>query len=305
MKPGMTLPTYTPYDGSAKPFTIGLIPLDPSRWIEPDDGLRRYLTEKQRLLAGHREEIFVAESDTDAAQQECLVLLVDHLCGQHPDIYRRRGDIIDVSGHLVDLSDSTPPLLKAGSLIADDLVLMRRKDAGWHLVAGHVAFPPSWSLREKFTRPIQAIHTDVPDFGEGTRNAALITRIFDNLQAAQPVERFNWSINRTDDLFLPVSKHSQPEASSSSFSLSERFVRVERQTLRKLPASGDIVFTIRVYVDPIAALRHHPEVSRLAVTFADQIGALTDDQLGYKNLRSQRDRLVFLLRELATTALPA
>lgn len=305
MKPGMTLPTYTPYDGSAKPFTIGLMPLDPSRWIEPDGGLWRYLTEKQRLLSGHREDIFVAESDTDAAQQECLALLIGHLCDQHPDIYQRRGDIIDVSGHLVDLSDPTPPLLKAGSLIADDLVLMRRKEAGWHLVAGHVAFPSSWSLREKFTLPIQAIHADVPGFSEGTRNATLITRIFDNLQVAQPVERFNWSINRTDDLFLPVSKHSQPAAPSSSFSLSERFVRVERQTLRKLPVSGDIVFTIKVYVDPIAALRHHPEVSRLAVTFADQIGALTDDQLGYKNLHSQRDRLVFLLRELATAALPA
>ncbi|MEZ2128320.1 MULTISPECIES: DUF3445 domain-containing protein [unclassified Sinorhizobium] len=300
----MTLPTYTPYDGSAKPFTIGLMPLDPSRWIEPDEELGRYLTEKQHLLAGHREEIFVAGSDTDAAQQECLELLVDHLCNQHSDIYQRRGNMIDVLDHLVDLSDPTPPLLKAGSLIADDLVLMRRKEAGWHLVAGHVAFPSSWSLREKFARPLQAIHADVPGFSEGTRNATLITRIFDNLQVTQPVERLNWSINRTDDLFLPVSKHSLPEA-PSSFSLSERFVRVERQTLRKLPVSGDIVFTIRVYVDPIAALKHHPEASRLAVAFADQIGALTDDQLGYKNLHSQRDRLVFLLRELAMTASPA
>ncbi len=36
---------------------------------------------------------------------------------------------------------------------------------------------------------MQAIHADVPGFGEGTRNAALITRIFDSLQVAQPVER--------------------------------------------------------------------------------------------------------------------
>ena len=32
----MNSPTHTPYDGSAKPFTIGLKPLDPDEWIEVD-----------------------------------------------------------------------------------------------------------------------------------------------------------------------------------------------------------------------------------------------------------------------------
>ena len=33
------------------------------------------------------------------------------------------------------------------------------------------------------------------------------------------------------------------------------FIRVERQTLRKLPVTGDILFTIRIHLDPMAALR--------------------------------------------------
>ena len=45
----MKLPTYTPYDGTARPFTIGLMPLDSGRWIEPDDELERYIREKKRL----------------------------------------------------------------------------------------------------------------------------------------------------------------------------------------------------------------------------------------------------------------
>lgn len=301
----MKLPAYTPYDGSSKPFTIGLMPLDTGRWIEPDGDLARYLAEKRGLLAAHRQDVFVAEDDTQAAQEECLGLLADHLCSAYPDRYVRHGDIITAGGTEVDLADvSLPPLMRAGLLVEDDLVIMRRKDDGWHLVAGHVSFPSSWSLQEKFGRPMQAIHADVPGFSEGTRNAALITRIFDNLLVAQPVERMNWSVNTTGDLFLPMSKHRRPP-SSEDFTLAERFARVERQTLRKLPVSGDIVFTIRVYVDPIAAIEHHPRAAELASSFATQLAALDEQQTAYKGLTLQKAELVQKLHSLAQQLAPA
>ena len=37
----MTLPTYTPYDGSSTPFTIGLRQLDPATWLWPKKTWRR------------------------------------------------------------------------------------------------------------------------------------------------------------------------------------------------------------------------------------------------------------------------
>jgi hypothetical protein len=298
----MTLLTYTPYDGSAKPFTIGLMPLDPARWIEPGADLGRYLDEKQRLFHDRRDDIFVSEAGSENAQQECLDLLAAHLCDRHPVIYRRDGDIVSAAGHSVDLADPRlPPLLKAGSLIADDLVIMRRKENGWHLVAGHVAFPSSWSLTEKFGRPMQAIHGEVPGFGEGTRNAVLINRIFDNLQVTQPVERMNWSVNTTDELSLSTSKHRRPPVTTAP-TLETRFARVERQTLRKLRISGDILFTIRVYVDPIAAIANHPKASELASSFAAQLDALDEQQAAYKGLTQQRTELVKQLRALAEDA---
>ena len=111
----MKLPAYTPYDGSSKPFTIGLMPLDTGRWIEPDGDLARYLAEKRGLLAAHRQDVFVAEDDTQAAQEECLGLLADHLCSAYPDRYIRHGDIITAGDTEVDLADAAlPPLMRAG-----------------------------------------------------------------------------------------------------------------------------------------------------------------------------------------------
>ena len=54
-------PTHTPYDGSAKPFTIGLKPLDLAEWIELDAHFEAYLAEKRRLYAAIPEKVFVAE----------------------------------------------------------------------------------------------------------------------------------------------------------------------------------------------------------------------------------------------------
>ncbi len=282
----MTPPTYTPYDGSAKPFTIGLMPLDPDRWIEPDADWARYVGEKRALVASRRDDVFVAEADTSDAQREALDLLCQHLTDRYPDLCSK-------------IKDDNPPLLSAGLMVQDDLVLMRRKEDGWHLVAGFVAFPSSWSLAEKFGRPMQAIHADVPGFGEGTRNAALITRIFDNLQVTQPVERLNWSINTTDALFLPLSKHHRPPE-DTPFTLAERFARVERQTLRKLPRSGDILFTIRVYVDPIAVIARHPRASEIAASFAAQLEKLDEHQTAYKGLTLQKAALAAKLHALAS-----
>ncbi|MDX3929306.1 MAG: DUF3445 domain-containing protein [Shinella sp.] len=295
----MTKPAYTPYDGSARLFTIGLGQLDPDGWIEPDGDLERYLQEKDRVLSLHRESVFVEEADTRAAQAEVLAAVAQFVLRRYPQLYERKGDAISAGGRLVAITDpAVAPLLTAGSLIQDDLVIMRRRESGWHLAAGYVAFPSSWSLPEKFGRRMEDIHAPVPGFGEGSRNAMLINRMFDNLKPDQPVFRFNWSINPDDDLYYPASKAHGALPDGHDLALESTFVRVERQTLRRLAVSGDILFTIRIYNDPIAAVRSLPNAGEVASVFADQLLELTLPQAEYKGLATKRDMLARQLRSL-------
>ena len=292
------MPTYTPYDGSSKPFSIGLSALDPARWIEPDDDLGDLLAEKQRLAKIHYDDIFRATPESVDAQQECLDLLVHHLMARHGDRFSRVGSIMSMMGHSVDLSDETvPPLFRAGSLVGDDLVILRKKEDGWTIIAAHLAFPSSWSLAEKFNRPMDQVHEHVPGFQAGTRNATIVNRVFDNLLPEQPAERFNWSINWRYALYHPRSVRPAADPSALDVGAENAFVRVERQTLRKLPVSGDIVFTIRIYLDPVRALAGRPNGSKLAEKLADQLEALTEEQVNYKGLAEKRAELVCCLRE--------
>jgi hypothetical protein len=291
-------PTYTPYDGSSTPFTIGLEQLDLADWTEPDADLGAYLAQKRDLLESHRDEIFRAEPETLDAQQEVLDLLAAYLPHRHATLYRRNGRaIMPQGGEAVDLQDeSLPPLVRAGLLLQDDLVIMRRSDRGWRIAAAFVAFPSSWSLDEKFGRSMDEVHADVPDFQAGSRNADLISRMFDRLPADRLVRRMNWSVNWNDALFTPKPKS---ERKVPDLPPAESFLRIERQSLRKLPLSGDILFTIRIYVDPVTILARQPDAARLMLSLADQLEALTPEQAAYKGLLAKRGPMIAMLRQEA------
>lgn len=289
---------HTPYDGSSKPFTIGLTQLDPDRWIEPDEQLQHYLDEKKHLLSEARDTVLAVGDDTEDAQSELLSVLIDYLPSRYPGIYRRDGDQMMVGERRVALG-LDPPLAVAGSLVQDDLVLMQRTDCGWRLRAGYVAFPSSWALAEKFGRTMDEIHTPVPGFEHGTRNAELIARMFDNLPPGRFVERFNWAVNVDGGLHLPKSKSEGVAAEAITLTEESTFIRIERQTLRKLPQTGAIVFTIRIYSDPLSLLRSRPDAAELARAFVEQLRALTLPQAAYKGLVSKREALVAALLSIA------
>ena len=306
-------PTHTPYDGSSKLFTIGLKPLDPADWIEVDGHLLPYLAEKRRLYAEIPDRVFVEEDGTRDAQREVLDLLGAHLVTRFPEIHRRSGsdgvEVIEVSSNHGSVEDADgfrqAPLFAASLLVQEDLILMRRDDSGWRLAAGSLCFPSSWSLLEKFGRPLQEIHAPVPGFGPATRSADLINRMFDGLQG-QAVERYNWSIQAGDALYQPLSDVERTDRATSRPSRfpdgdidAHAFIRVERQTLRKLPVSRDILFTIRIHLDPLTVLARHPDRATLAASFAAQLNGLDEAQLDYKGLTADRDRLVARLEAMS------
>jgi hypothetical protein len=291
--------TYTPYATAYRPFSIGLAPLDPARWIEPDDRLLAELALKDDLIATRRDVVFLARGDTRLAQAEIRDALVAHLLSHRETRYRRAGDAILIDDGARKIApDDGAPILAASRLVQDDLCLMRRCDDGWRLVAASLCFPSSWSLKEKFDRPMGAIHEHVPGFAGGM--AERVARIFDNLQPARPVWRLNWSIYDDDVLHHPTPKQGARKwAREGGFVERDAFVRVERQTLTKMPVSGDILFTIRNYLDPVAALRGHPRGVELALALRAQLLALNEAQLRYKGMLDDRDRIAATLKALA------
>ena len=264
-------------------FKIGLRPLDLAQWFEPDGDLAAYRAEKDRLTVSDGELVFRAEPGTEAAQAEVRALLIDNLARYHPQIS-------------LPADSGGPDLLEAARCVQEDLVLMRldpdADPARWRMVAASLHFPSSWKLGEKISRPLDEIHDNVPGFGPNTRNAGLMARIFDGLKVEQPVQRMNWTLYPTPTLHHPYSARDRGANPGRHTLDAASFIRVERQTLRKLPQSGDILFTIRIYIDPIAALARHPET--LGALKAN-LQALTPAERDYKGLRKAFDDVMAVI----------
>jgi dimethylamine monooxygenase subunit A len=293
---------HTPYDGSSKPFNIGVRPLDIDDWVEVDTNLATYLNEKAQHYSNDRHQVIVSEDTSIAAQTEALNLLSEHVCKRYPNIYRKTGSAIDIlNGKFqVPLIDQTlPPLAIAAKLVQEDLVLMSASPEGWRLVAASLCFPSAWNLLEKFGHPLHKVHAPVPGFGTGTRNASVIDRMFDNLRPDQPVMRWNWSLHEDGELHHATS-HSGSESRFGNGDIGGHvFLRVERQTLCKLPKSGDIIFTVRIYLDPLEVLEIIPDGAKLAMAIDEQLSQFSPEQENYKGLVGERARLSARLKQLA------
>jgi dimethylamine monooxygenase subunit A len=298
---------HTPYDGTHRPFTIGLKPLDIREWIESDHLLGAYLAEKKRLYTDDWFNVFAAVDGIKDAQSEVLELLTDYLPKRFPETYRRVGDVMRIAdlpevklgpGLRRDDGSVLEPLAVAGQLVQEDFVIMGRSPEGWRLAAASLCFPSAWKLREKIGKLMHEVHGPVPGFNGGTRNAGLIERMFDNLRVEQPVIRWNWTVFGEATLHLPAAENSMTRRFGDGEIAENVFLRLERQTLRKLPRSGEILFTIRTHVDPVEVLERHPDGAELKRAIADQVRALTPEELGYKGLTHERDKLLARLAAL-------
>lgn len=286
----MTIPTLS------KPFTIAATPLDVATWLDPDQFLIRDLAEKAAHLRDKHEVVFRQTPDTEAAQAEARDMIVAHLDEHFPQLYRQSGNIIHITnGPSVDLAQGAP-LEAVSRLIQEDLCLMRRKADGWHLVAASLCFPSSWSLAEKIGQNMAHIHGPVPGFAG--RMHDLVGRMFDAMQVDLPMLRFNWSLYGDGKLHHPET-HADPERfPASKPMLDVAHLRVERQTLRKLPVSGDILFTIRIYTNPLKTLGDHPRGVELAADMRGHLQALNPDQAAYKGIVHVRERLIAALDKI-------
>ena len=293
---------HTPYDGTSKPFTIGLMQLQEDGWLEEDQNLVAYIDEKLSLYKSLPDKVLVEDEGTREAQNEVLAVVRDHLLKHYPSLYQYTDDVMTVAGERrIALSDeSLSPIARSALLVQEDLVLMRKSAEGWKLCAASLCFPSAWSLLEKFRRPLNEIHAPVPGFGAGTRNAGLIERMFDNLGPERLVLRWNWSVHGDGALYHPYSNLGPGPRFGEGDMRGHVWLRLERQTLRKLPKSGDILFTIRIHLNPVEMLEGHPNGPQLAQSLNEQLAGLTADEADYKGIKAERARLASRLQEIAT-----
>ena len=156
-------------------------------------------------------------------------------------------------------------LERAALSVQEDLcVLLPDEHGRLVLAAACVCFPSHWRLADKMGKPAWAIHGPVPRYDDEL--ARKVDTFLDRLRPPAVMKRRNWTIHESADLFAPARAGDADPAIPPE----DLWLRSERQTLRRLPDTDAVVFTIRTQQVQIAGAcstaRTSPASSPIAST---------------------------------------
>ena len=266
---------HLPYEAGPQRMALGLTAIPEAAWLERDSMTRPQIAERVRLLAERRADVLADTSGSEAACAELREMLAAHLAACWPGWARPAGD--------------PHPLAAIGGWVAEDFCLLRPEPDGPVLIAAILCFPSRWRLSEKIGRPLMAIHKPVPTYAETLGRP--VDRFMGAIKPGRLAVRYNWSVHEDPTLFQPTG-HGRgdfdpsitPENAGESL-----WLRVERQTFRRLPESGVVVFGIRTHMTPLAEVVAVPgEASRLAAA----VRGVPVEMERYKSLMPYRAALL-------------
>ncbi|NVE94297.1 heme-dependent oxidative N-demethylase family protein [Altererythrobacter lutimaris] len=147
-------------------------------------------------------------------------------------------------------------LMEAAKAHHEDMCLLTQTpgDDQYRLVGAAVAWPTDWHPKDKIGLPLRALHAPIAGYEE--QLATGVDRFMATLKAGAIYGRCNWFIAPTGERkWIADKPPEQAFAHVTSDNAGESlFVRSERQTLRRLPEAGAILFGIGVYVTPYGEL---------------------------------------------------
>ncbi len=200
-------------------------------------------------------------------------------------------ETITVEQHDTLATMATPAerMTRFGKVWEPDFLLLRANAAGrFELVGGCVCFPSSWSLAEKVGHPMDFIHGPVP--GLNAQLGRSIDAFLAKLTPGAAWLRHNWGLSRSPELNQHPSRP-LPRL-DASVTLADVWLRVEQQALVALPASGGVLFGIRIAMHPLAEVKQDETTARC---LARALHTMPADVVAYKGLAAARAVVLAML----------
>lgn len=262
-------PVYQPYlDGRPVPFRwrLGLRALDPDDWLQVTEHYDHEVALKARYSDEFPDTTLRFLPGTETEGQEVLTAVAAHLRARDP---RRFADVTDDPG-------ARHPLDAAGRLVQEDLILLVERGGAMVCGGGSVCFPNRWDLASKLGRTMAEVHAPVAQLNAQLESP--IDRFMERLEPDKSFWRLGYSLIDTDELYQATDGTAAPRG--IAVEPAEWWLRVERETLRRMPGTRCILFTIHSYLSRLSDLAGTDDGHRLA----EAIEAMPADVQAYKSI---------------------
>lgn len=277
-------------------ITMGIRSMDPQDWIQLDNEWDIYHNLKQKRFKEKGTDVYGTLPEASEAALELLDELVKYLPNRYPSLFAYKDDqLFNLhTGEVWNVKNlEHDPIYIVSNLLQDDIAIMiEQPDGQYYLKSGAIALAGFWRFKDKVNLPLPAIHTtgDVPKYNSHLKKG--MEKFFTRLTPEAPVVRNNYFIQTDGNLDWSSSIGDEANenvgwyTAENATDINKVYYRSERQSVRRLPISGAVVFTIRTYFVPIVEICKEPFIP---LRLLDGINSWTDDVREYRGFERFKD----------------
>ncbi|KAI0434187.1 alpha-1,2-mannosyltransferase [Xylaria sp. FL1042] len=241
--------------------TMSLMKLEPDWWIELESTYKERIAQRKDLYAKHGPAVLQWLPGSELACKELMEMVVQFICARYPHYFMLSDDKLWLENKILgvrsNIREKHPLLVILDHVPEDFAITLRDPDTGHYVFrAGIICSAIGWNLGTKIGLKLEEIHQPVPDYKEKMKFS--MDRFFSKMPTNKPIQRGSWDLEVDKPLFMPPGgdRHSHDKGLTSS----RVHLRVDWQTLRRLPLSGGIVFNFKALFTPIEEFRNEAYV---------------------------------------------
>ncbi|KAF2634591.1 hypothetical protein P280DRAFT_234147 [Massarina eburnea CBS 473.64] len=255
--------------------TMSLTKMEPDWWLELDSTYTERIKQRQGLFEKYDTSVMDALPGSQFACKELMEISLQFLCARYPQYFRLDKEAMIFHNGILNNETSlrtTHPLHVLLNNVPEDYALMMRDpDNGYYFFrAGIICSALGWNLGTKIGLSLPEIHKPIPDYKEKMQFS--MDRYFTKKPTDKAIQRGSWGLEVDQPLYMPPGdpheKHRNVQM--TDLDISRCHLRVDWQTLRRLPLSGAVVFNFKALFTPVQEFRDEPFVPALVLKLLNE-----------------------------------
>ncbi|KJZ80086.1 hypothetical protein HIM_00800 [Hirsutella minnesotensis 3608] len=232
----------------------------PSDLIVIDKNYLQRVSLRRDLIRQHGSRVHgCVPGGEDAVRELYGFLMGSYLPTRYPTMFKLSGDRKHVENSATKLtypsvasSDLCAALRTLGESVEDDMFLLRETPQGHESVAVVCCFAAGFDPATKLGKLLKDIHGPVPSY---EKIGPSMERFFGKLQVGKSVKRLNWTVQPHSRLPVYEAHAAENDSAREEIKIEQTFLRVELQTLTRLPQTQAVLFSFKTYMYPIQQIK--------------------------------------------------
>ncbi|CAK4032394.1 hypothetical protein BAUCODRAFT_378966 [Lecanosticta acicola] len=250
--------------------TMSLTKMEPDWWLELDRNYVDVIRQRRELFQKHGEGVLQALPGSELACKELMEMSLQFLCARYPHYFHLDAQNKTLHNEILqtqtDLQTTAPLHVLLHNLPEDFALMLREPQTGlYSLRGGLVVSSLGWNLASKAGLRLHEIHARIPDYRAKMQFS--MDRYFAKQPTDRAIQRGSWGLEIDRPLYMPpgVPHERLRERQDSAYTMDRIHLRVDWQTLRRLPLSGAVVFNFKGLFTPMEEFRDEAYIPSLVL----------------------------------------